>query len=285
MSHGLQRSERGAALSVLGHAALGFACAALTVSCGDGRLQAFVLPDSEVQQAEPVAADAAVPLGPPLGLGGSASEAPPDDILPAEPDVTPRDPLELLIDDLEDADLHLPGARAGFWYPFSDKTGLQALCAEQPPVARDGSQYALHVSGTGFHSWGAGVGLALAEQISLHERGELDASDYDAVAFWARVDSASDQRVDLHLLNPDRDGDLEFEHFAIKLVLSNTWQRYVVGFNQLVRFRGPIRLEGELDPARLLHVQFLFLYANSFSVWLDDIAFVRNCAACGGPVR
>jgi hypothetical protein len=279
MISGLRR-RRVARVDTAAAAALVVSCCALTLGCGDGRLQAFVLPGSELQPAESGALDASVPLPPALGAGGSGA------LLPRQPEPTPDEPSrELLVDDLEDADLHLPGLHSGFWYAFSDKTGVQDLCVEEPLAAREGSQYALHTTGSGFRSWGAGVGLALGEQISLHERGELDASSYEAVAFWARVDSGSDQRVDLHLLNPDRDGDLDFEHYAIKLVLTSHWQRIVVRFDRLVHFRGPVRLAGELDPARLIHLQFLFLYANSFSVWLDDIAFVRDCAACAGPVR
>jgi hypothetical protein len=254
------------------------ACAALLGACGDGRLDAFAVRVGESLPSPATGSDAGAPVAPRPSVGEKDSEpmsgAFPGSLAPNPADDVEREPQ--LIDDLEDGDTHVVSPYPGFWYDFGDGRGEQSLEVVAPHAPRPGSRYALHTVGAGFRDWGAGIGLALG----TYTEG-IDASAFEAIAFWARVDPGSEQRVDLHLLNPDRDGDGEPEQFALKLLLTTEWRRYVVSFTSLRRYRGPVRLEGSLDPSQLVHVQFLVLHPDAFSVWIDDVTLLANCRACG----
>lgn len=107
-----------------------------------------------------------------------------------------------LIEDMEDDNQAIKQAagRSGSWFSFNDATGTQSPPAGtqlfpmedlEPP--RGTSRVAVRTTGSGFGTWGAGVGFELASTEPY------DASGYAGIAFWARGAEGLTQRVRINV--------------------------------------------------------------------------------------
>jgi hypothetical protein len=85
--------------------------------------------------------------------------------------------------------------RGGGFYMFNDMTGTQTpapgALPDAKPVTRCESKFALCMSGSGFTTWGAGLGTDFAPTTAAAggtaTKMTYDASKYTGVSFWART--------------------------------------------------------------------------------------------------
>ncbi|HEX2873326.1 MAG TPA: hypothetical protein VHP33_18840 [Polyangiaceae bacterium] len=205
----------------------------LLAACDDGSLRAF----------EP----RVLALGGAGGAGGAGgmTSAP-------EAGKSTAPSLPLLIDDFEDGD---PRAKEplGWWYPVNDGKGTQGFGIEPASLAPTGV-YALRTHGSGFHDWGAAVGVDL-----LGNAGPLDLRSGHELCFIARIEAASSTSMQVHLLSAA-------QHYIRDVSLSETWTRYCLA---LTDFRS-LNQEA-LVPTQLIALQYFFPPTEPFAFWLDDV--------------
>jgi len=236
------------------------------------------------------------------GAGGFSSEG----------GASGADPRECgaLIDDLEDGSGRIcdGSGRTGVWYVFHDDApGKQWPSVTPPGIAietslipggRGASKRAIHTYGSGFATWGAGVGLDLNFDGANH--GLYDASGYQGIHFWARTGNGSHSNVRVRISTASTTavkygGTCEsgaptecVGPVGVYLRLEPEWLEYTVSFAELDLFTQP-KFSAELD--RLTNIQFMSQEAD-FDFWVDDLSFVEgepNCCpdltTCQGGAR
>jgi hypothetical protein len=189
---------------------------------------------------------------------------------------------ELLIDDLEDGNhqIALMG-QVGYWYSYNDGTGTQtpdpadpfAPVTVTPPIDGSSSTKAVHVRWQGFSSWGGGFGVVLTDTSTFY-----DASAYDGITFYARVESGSETRVDL-IFAEERSlapaCTVCGHHPTYALTLTTSWQRFYLPFAVFQGDGGGDPSFVDLDPSRLYGIQFFRGANHTIDMWVDDLAFYR----------
>jgi hypothetical protein len=182
-----------------------------------------------------------------------------------------------ILDDFEDGNLFLPtdpalGGRIGSWYPFSDQTPTATLSYGTVTIDRGASKKGLQTKGSGFTTWGSGVGVDLAPS-----KGIYDASAYDRLTFWARAANA----LTVTVVFPDVDTAPEGHlcttcdhHYLSAQQVGTTWQRYTISFASLNLEDGTIPKPLAFKPEALISVQFRFTPAQTYDVFIDDVAFL-----------
>lgn len=190
-----------------------------------------------------------------------------------------------MIDDLEDGDPLILAAngRQGAWYTYNDESkGAEQLPPTpfEPTAGGPGnSLFQAQTSGSGFATWGAGVG------VDLNNEGDPDGGDgirmpYDASAYQGIVFHARGTvpiRVKLlveGVVAVDAGGTCEDEcddaHGKI-VPLSNEWAQYTVDFAEA--FQEGWGLEAAFDPATLMSVQFQVGAGMDFDYAIDQVGF------------
>ncbi|HWA74458.1 MAG TPA: hypothetical protein VG937_19065 [Polyangiaceae bacterium] len=212
-----------------------------------------------------------------------------------------------LIEDMEDNNQAIKqfAGRSGSWFSFNDGTGMQS-----PPVAtqlfpmarlepaRGTSTLAVHTYGSGFTTWGAGVGFELASTAPY------DASGYAGIAFWARgaADVTQTVRVNVTDRNTSQFGsvcdlDCQADVGATESVgdgicmaergpchdyfgadfgseLTSEWHLFRYTWEQLrARNWSNKNLPGIVS-SEVYGVRIQADSPDSFDFWLDDIAFI-----------
>lgn len=181
-----------------------------------------------------------------------------------------------LIDDFEDGDSWIVEheGRGGQWYTFSDGTGTMTPDgAFVPATPGRESNYAGRLSGTGFTTWGAGIGFDLANGGT---KLTYDASQYVGVTFWARAESPVTIRLNVLDVSTDQDGGICtscYDSHGVEVELTTSWVEYTIPWSQLQQ-NGWGSPQGELDPSQLFALQFQAGPGISFDFSLDDIAFI-----------
>jgi hypothetical protein len=203
-----------------------------------------------------------------------------------------------LIDDMEDPDdaILVADGRRGAWFVLNDGTdgGVQVPAMGERfdmtaiPGGRNASTYAAHTSGQGFNAWSPLIGFWLNKQPSAFKQ-LYDASRYNAITFWART-TASDAAkfsASVRVQFPDRDTDPDgqvctadgslgcSDHYGRTIVLSTTWTKYTIRFNQLQQ-AGFGQPASGFDAAHLYGIEFQFALGSTFDCWIDDIAFTSQ---------
>ncbi len=189
----------------------------------------------------------------------------------------------LLIDDLEDGNhqIALTG-QIGYWYSYNDGTGTQtpapvdpfAPVTVSPPIDGSSSTKAVHVRWLGMMSWGGGFGAAFTDDSTVY----YDASAYDGVTFWARIESGSETRVDLILAEQRSLAPactVCGHHPTYALTLTTSWQRFYLPFALFQGDGGGDPSFVDLDPSGLYGIQFFRGAGHTIDMWVDDIAFYR----------
>jgi hypothetical protein len=190
---------------------------------------------------------------------------------------------ELLIDDLEDGNhqIALLG-QVGYWYSYNDGSGTQTPAPADPftpvtvnpPIDGSSSTKAVHVRWQEMTAWGGGFGATFTEDSTVY----YDASAYDGVTFWARVESGSETRVDV-ILAEERSlapaCTVCGHHPIYALTLGTTWQRFYLPFALFQSDGGGNPSFVDLDPSGLYGIQFFRGANRTVDVWVDDIAFYR----------
>jgi hypothetical protein len=193
------------------------------------------------------------------------------------------------IDDLEDNDHVIApiDGRTGYWYTFNDKTGTQTPAPESVsgspflPMAggANGSSYAAATSGSGFKTWGAGMGFTLNTQGTASCA--FDASAYTGIRFWARGNGAAVRmKVTTPATTPTTEGGtcveggpgLECSNAHGKDFTPGAWQLIEVPFATLTQqeYWGQ---PAAFDKSKLLQVQFQIAQEITFDIAVDDLEF------------
>lgn len=190
------------------------------------------------------------------------------------------------------ATLQIAGRGGGF-YMFNDGTGMQMPPPGMLPPAtktdRCGSTYALCMKGSGFMTWGAGMGTDFAPTsggMGMGTKQTYDASTYKGIAFWAKS-NASTASVRVGFKDKDtapEGGQCDAmassgamacnDDFGKAISLTTSWQPFTVMFSELKQ-AGWGKAFPAFDAKAVYSVQFQISQGVDFDVCVDDLAFVR----------
>jgi hypothetical protein len=190
---------------------------------------------------------------------------------------------EDVIDDFEDRNMVVGavGGRIGNWYPYGDGTGTFVATEVTTIIGQRGptSLVGLHTAGSGFTSWGSGMGVDINNAGgSQSTKLPYDASAYTGISFWARSEVGGTVTLVLPDENTDPSGPtcVVCDHHFLKVVsLTTTWQRYTVLFDELVLEPGGDPVPEAFASGGIVSVQFRFNAGATYDLWVDDISFVR----------
>ncbi|HVY26438.1 MAG TPA: hypothetical protein VHB79_07780 [Polyangiaceae bacterium] len=171
--------------------------------------------------------------------------------------------------------------------------GLQEV--DRCPGSPQASVYALHVSGSGYVTYGPNLGWTIGNS-SDEAR---DYSGQSGVAFWARTDSTEPQVITLTLNDvytfpvddvasrhcvlatpdtpPPSAGTGCWNGGQTTRSLSNNWRLYTADFSEFTEQTwGAQSPGGRPDLKHLLSIEFHFPVAASFDLWIDDISLFKR---------
>jgi hypothetical protein len=196
-------------------------------------------------------------------------------------------PNEELIDDMNDGDRFIPqvNGRAGAWKDGGDATSSSTMFPNPAgpfTMTNTGDacrKFAAYVYGGPFVDGSPlfyfGIG------------GPYDASKYDGISFWAKIDSGSS--AGLRVAFPDKDTQPDgglcqlsgganqcYDHYGYRIPapgLTTQWAKYTVFFNSLTT-DGWGRAGAGFDRSTIYEVQFQLPGNATFGVWVDDVALV-----------
>jgi hypothetical protein len=188
---------------------------------------------------------------------------------------------ELLIDGMEHAGDTVSGAGfGGHWYLFNDQTaggvetpvpfGMTPL--DTPNAALPTSTQAAHAVGTGFTSWGCGMGMSIS---STSTGGKIDARAYTGVTFWARVGAGAATHITVSTW------DVRAEMGCVKcndqpvtsFDTTTSWQKIRLPFSQFRQLGFGDPQFGVYDPKGFGGLQFYVGGNTKLDIWIDDVAF------------
>lgn len=226
------------------------------------------------------------------GSGGAVAEAgaagEPAGGAGGAPIAQPVRELEL-IDDVEGAFPHLPevAGRNGAWFAVHDDSNGQLLPAQalalQP--ARDGSHYAVKLSGAGFTDWGAQLGVSLRAPATAY-----DASGSCGVRFLAKgtgsgwslllSDRASVPQGGMCDVNAWGSESACYRFVGKPFDVGADWQEVVVLFDDLKLMLNP-ESSRALDKTALYDIIFNFYSSEgkAFELLVDDLSFIKETDA------
>jgi hypothetical protein len=201
-----------------------------------------------------------------------------------------------LIDDFEDQNLVvlLMSKRNGPWYPINDGTkagiqtmGVAVLTGTADARAGSASTAALHMTASGFTSWGAGVGADFVNTAGV--KVPYDVSAYKGIRFYAKIGAGKQPAMKLLIPTTYSDplggkcnntasppaGTACNDHLFCPInSLKATWDVYECDFSDLMQqsFGLP---QAKLDPTSVYGLQFtLATTPLAADFWLDDVAFL-----------
>lgn len=199
---------------------------------------------------------------------------------------------------------------SGGWYTYKDNTmtGMISPPAGVSPVSAEeikgggrcmggNSDFALHVVGSGFDDWGAGVGTDLgfesppadAPMGTLGKRVGYDASAYTGIAFWAKAGetpgATAGVRLNVKDIQTDPDGMMCstampngamacHDDFGKNIALTSQWKKYTILFAEMTQQKFGKQYTS-IKKDKLYAIQFQFPKSSKFDFWLDDLHFVK----------
>ena len=203
-----------------------------------------------------------------------------------------------LVDDLEGDTGFLPpvSGRDGPWYTYNDGTagGMQVpppwpasafipvptAPAFSNPVTGAMSAFSAETSGSGFTTWGAGMGFEFVLSDAQGKPRPYDAHGYKGVLFWARTTAgeALDVRVTLSDANTNSSvgacgASSECDAFGIDIEPGPDWIPFPMMFADMRQESWGIQYQG-LDASALYTMNFQVSPGVTFDVAVDDIYFV-----------
>jgi hypothetical protein len=205
----------------------------------------------------------------------------------------------VLIDDMEQNTGSIDGNApnlVGAWYTYNDGT---AAGSETPPAGAPfadaaiksgdnplapGSLFIAEMKGSGFTTWGAGMGF------DLHNPGgdagvaqAYDATKYKAFVFYAKVGTGTASvRFNVHTMNTDAAGTSGCtgtgtsqcnDDFGENMTFTQSWASYTVNFTDLNQ-QG-FGKKATWDPNELLSIHFQVGKGTTFDIMLDNIYFLQ----------
>lgn len=180
-----------------------------------------------------------------------------------------------LLEDAEDGDDQ--AGSNGYWYSYADEAGSKIEPGKEFKLASGGhaSEGAVRMQG----SLSRGEDVYAGVGFGLREGGSYDASNFRALAFWAKSSSVGQRlRVKVPDVNTAPEGKKCSEcynDFGVEIPLKAEWTRYVVPFGAMKQESdwGAPR-PASVDRGELYGVQFQVSEPGAtFDVWLDDIEF------------
>ena len=201
------------------------------------------------------------------GVGGPALDCSPIESSGTRP----------VIDDFEDGNSQalVQDGRDGYWHVIRDDSGGQ-LNLQEPPVPEsggaNGSAKAMHVDGSGFSGWGAGLRLELRQGAAPY-----DAHLQNGLSFRARGTTP------LRVIFIQQDLSTGYacsrcsaetsdcgQYYSAEVALTDTWADYRLDWDALVQ--SPVG-STPFGPDQLLTLEFEAAAADQFEFWLDDVRF------------
>ena len=156
------------------------------------------------------------------------------------------------------------------WYEYKDSTAnasLAALAIASPGA--NGTSKAIHLSGTGFQGFGAGLGTMMIC---------TDTSAFQGVTFWAKGTSGTSNDIALQVALPQTQavadlGDCTskcYDHPSKKVALTSTWQQYSVKFTDLAQagFGNPATYAG-----LVMALNWVSIEGPNVDLQVDEISF------------
>ena len=198
----------------------------------------------------------------------------PDWTATATPTITQTLPPEW-IDNLDDGDNYIiqHEGRDGPWFNLGDGTGTQTR--EVAIGGPAGSTYALHYYGSGYTSWGSGVGFNFVEPSGPPI--PYDVSMYDSIRFWARVEAGSSTALRIVLPNSQTDPNggicsICYDHYGIDITLTTSWAMYQIPFSSITQ-QGWGDDTGPFDATTVYNFETRHNDNVTYDLWLDDFVF------------
>jgi hypothetical protein len=164
---------------------------------------------------------------------------------------------------------------AGSWFVFNDGTPGGVMT---PPTTGDFTTAvingALHTKGTGFKTWGGGVGMNFVGAAMLTP---VDATKYRGITFkasgegWVHVGLATVITLpEFEICKPPSC----YDHYMVDVKLSKEPKVYEFTWKQLrqVGFGSP---RGKLDPKTVVGLNFTSKGATTWDFTLDDVGFLE----------
>jgi endoglucanase len=234
---------------------------------------------------------AVTPLLPPPGSAAPLTPAVPPSS-PASPVVeAPPPPMDVVLEDFADGNGQLSSAGfTGRWHTYSDGTAAitPPLDAEIVPV--DG---AVHVSGTGFSTWGAGLSVDLNNPTGqLLQRQPADLSAHRGLGLRVRGSGS----IVVELVTPATTGTAEggtctdgcFGHYAASVALGADFTEQALPFSAFAQ--PDFGQDVPLDLTRVLAINFLARVDGgpaNLDLWLEQVSLLAPLpppVAGGGSV-
>lgn len=186
--------------------------------------------------------------------------------------------------------------RGGGFYMFNDGTGTQKPAPGALPdatkIARCDSVFALCMTGSGFTTWGAGMGTDLGMVAKSGDGGmgakmSYDASAYKGITFWAKANGATGVPVRVSIKDKNTapeggvcdakvtSGDKACnDDWGKLLTLTTDWKPYTIMFSDMKQ-AGWGAAYTAFDVKAAYSIQFQVSQGLDFDLCLDDLAFMR----------
>jgi hypothetical protein len=176
----------------------------------------------------------------------------------------------------------MQGGRVGTWYTYNDgsATGTQtpAMSTACDPVVIAGGYCgftrAQNTFGSGFTTWGAGIGFDL-DNTGVGSRKPYNASAFTGIAFLAHGSNQVRFNVTESATIPTAQGGTCTTNCSdahgTEISLTAAWVQYVVPFSTLAQVGWGTK--AAFDPATILSVQFQVVQNTSFDFYIGDIGF------------
>jgi hypothetical protein len=187
---------------------------------------------------------------------------------------------EMLIDSMEHPGDGITGPGfSGHWYLFNDQTlgGVETpypfttTALDVPNAALASSTQAAHAMGTGFTSWGCGMGFSIS---STSTAGKLNASAYTGVTFWTHVGAGAATHITVSTFDTRAEtGCVKCNDQPVTSFDATTsWQKIRLPFNQFRQLGFGDPQFGVYDPKGFGGLQFYVPGNNKLDLWIDDVA-------------
>lgn len=188
-----------------------------------------------------------------------------------------------LVDDMEDGDavIYERGGRIGVWYSYNDATaGTMNPAAMQDFVVTAGgpneSTYAAHVRGSGFTSWGAGIGFDV-NNAGGTRKGLFDASGFRGIAFQVRTNVMLRFKIQTGEVVPTEQGgtctagDSCNDAYGFDVQPSTTWRQVAINFSELSQANWG--QQAPWNASTVMGFQWEVTANQSFEFAIDDVGF------------
>ncbi|HEY4159990.1 MAG TPA: hypothetical protein VGM29_17885 [Polyangiaceae bacterium] len=218
-------------------------------------------------------------------------------------------PIGPLLDDLTDGDNTIAplSGRVGYWYAYNDMTGTQwppadpsgaipflvcpssAVDCKLGPghTAAPAADFWAETHGSGFTTWGAGIGFDLNDDGQKHP---YDASAYSGISFWGKAEAATPVRAQIQIpavstvvnggtcvppADPSASGKCD-NQYGINATFTTVWTQFMMPFATITQedWGGeqftPI---GGFTKNAITDVQWIVPQGVVFDFAVDDITF------------